>query len=138
MRDTIETVLTNDATLAATLTGGVHASTEITRQLTAAAFDANGEIKPCALVTVENQAQHGPFTGGDALSARTYVVIYLYQRTGYGSIDSALARLRTLLHRQKLGTGTWSIDWAGDSGDLVDEGLACSMRFSRYVVTRLV
>jgi hypothetical protein len=140
MRETIAGVLQGDATLAGTLTGGVYAGTEISRQLTPGAFDGSGEIKPCALVRVENDVQHGPYTGGTTLSARTYVVVYAYQRAGYDSIDAALARARALLHRQRpaTATATWSIDWAGDSADLRDEGLDCAMRFGRYVVTRRV
>jgi len=137
MRETIRATLAADATLTATLTGGVHAATEISRQLATAAFDSGGEIQPCALVKVEQEAQHGPYRV-DALSARTYVVVYVYQRAGYDSIDTALARIRALLHGQKLASGTWRIDWAGESGDLEDQGLACAMRYARYVVTRLI
>ena len=69
---------------------------------------------------------------------RTYIVIYVYQRRGYASIDAALARIRALLHDTRLGTGTWQLAWAFDSGDLSDEGLQCAMRFSRFVATRLL
>ena len=136
MRDTIKAALAADTTLMTTLTGGVFALRELTRQSAPGAFDANGEIKPCALVRVEAEAQHGPFTGTSP-SARTYVVVVVYQRDGFAAIDTAMARVRALLHRSKLGTGTWEMAWADDSGDLEDEGLACSMRYSRYVVTRL-
>ena len=137
MRETIRATLTADVTLTGTLTGGVYALRELTRQSAPGAFDANGEIKPCALVRIEAEAQHGPFTGAAALSARTYVVVVLYQRDGFTTIDAAMTRVRALLHRSKLGTGTWDIAWADDSGDLEDEGLGCSMRYSRYVATRL-
>ena len=135
VRDTIKAVLEADTELVATLTGGVYTET-ISRQRTPDAFDAHGEIQPCALIRVERDAQHGPFTGTDALSARTYVVVYAYQLAGYSSIDTALNRVRVLLHRSRLGAGTWDISWADDSADLEDEGLRCAMRFSRYVVTR--
>jgi hypothetical protein len=135
MRDTIQAALTADATLTTTLPGGVHAEAQISRQLTPAAFDANGELQPCALVRIETTAQHGPFTGA-VLSARTYILVYFYQRQGYANIDAALARVRALLHESRLGTRTWDIAWAFDSGDLVDEAMRCSLRFSRYVVTR--
>jgi hypothetical protein len=137
MRETIKAALETDATLEAILTGGIHAGTEISRQLTPDAFDAASEIKPCALVKIERETQWGPYDSDAALSARTYVVIYAYERQGYTHIDPALDRIRTLLHRAKLGSGTWQIAWADDSDDLMDEGLACAMRYSRYVVTRL-
>lgn len=136
MRETIKAALEADATLMATLTGGVYTET-ITRQRTPGAFDANGELLPCALVRVERDAQHGPYTGPDTLSARVYIVVYFYQQSGYGVIDAALDRVRALLHRAKLGAGTWDISWADDSADLEDEALRCALRFSRYVVTRL-
>lgn len=137
MRDTIYTALAGDGTLLATLTGGVHVDT-ISRQRTPAAFDANGELLPCALVRIESDVQHGPYTGAAALSGRTYVLVYAYQRRGYDAIDAALDRVRALLHRAKLGTGTWDIVWGDDSADLEDQALNCAMRTSRYVVTRLV
>jgi len=137
MRETIRGALAADGVVSALLVGGVYEATEISRQLTPSAFDGDGEILPCALVKIEQEAQHGPYRR-EALSARMYAVVYVYQRAGYGVVDVALARIRTLLHGAKLGSGTWAIAWAGDSGDLEDEGLACSMRFGRYVVTRLV
>ena len=137
MRETIRAALAADAALAATLTGGVYALRELTRQSAPGAFDANSEILPCALVRVEAEAQHGPFTSTVALSARSYVVVVFYQRDGFTAIDTAMARVSALLHRSKLGAGTWEITWADDSGDLEDEGLGCSMRYSRYVMTRL-
>jgi len=138
MRDTIQAALAADTTLATTLPGGVHAGTGISRQRTPDAFDAHGELRPCALVRIETTTQYGPYTGTGALSARTYVLVYVYQRQGYASIDPALARIRALLHKTRLGTGTFEIVWADDSDDLEDEGLACAMRFSRYVATRLL
>lgn len=98
------TRMTGDATLMAILTGGVHQSGAvgiegITRETVAAAFDANGYLKPCALV-----AQRGDIPTGDVVdylaqvtSNRQIVEIWVYQDApSYTAIDAALARLRTL------------------------------------------
>lgn len=132
LRETVQTALQTDTALMALLTGGVHAATEISRQDTAAAFDANAELKPCALVRVPTDTPTGPYD----TSTRTAIEIYFYQRAGYGTIDSALARVFTLLNRVKL-TGTWDIRHGDDVTDQEDAALACAMHMSRYYATRL-
>lgn len=137
MRDAIRDYLAADGTLSGLLTGGIYAVPEITRQDTPDAFDANGEIEPCALVKPETEATFGPYEEAGAISARLYVVVFFYQRTGYDVVDQALARTRVLLHKEKLESGVWEISWADDVLDQEDEALNCSLGISRYVVTRL-
>lgn len=131
LRSAILAVLANDATLTTTLTGGVYGEPEISRQATSAAFDANGEIKPCALVTVEAEDPAGPFD----TSSRAFVAVYFYARTGYSAIDTALARVYALLHRTRVNNeGVWEIRHAGDVRDQADPALGCVMSMSRYQV----
>lgn len=138
MRDTIKDYLEADATLTGLLTGGIYAVPEISRQDTPDAFDANGEIEPCGLVKLETEGQFGPYEEAGGISARLYVAVFFYQRTGYDVIDPALARTRTLLHKQNLSTsGVWEISWVDDVMDQEDEALGCAMSMSRYMVTRL-
>jgi hypothetical protein len=140
MRSAIADALASDAELLASLTGGVYDASEvgeISRQSTPDAFDANGEILPCALVRTESDQLYGPFTSPGSISSRSFVMVYLYQRQGFDTIDVAMGRVLTLLHKQRLGDSTWEICWADDSGDLEDEGLACAMRYARYVAYRL-
>lgn len=117
----------------ALLTGSVHADVEVSRQATPAAFNASKEILPCALVTVESESPVGPHER----SSRQFVVIYFYERSGYTTIDQAIDRVYTLLHRNHLGSGVWEVTHVGDMRDLADQALGCSMSFSRYAVTRL-
>jgi len=131
LRETVQTALQADTTLMALLTGGVH-TTEISRQDTSTAFDANAELKPCALVRVSTDTPTGPYD----TSTRTAVEIYFYQRAGYSTIDAALARVFALLNRVKL-TGTWDIRHGDDVMDQEDAALACSLHMSRYYATRL-
>jgi hypothetical protein len=134
IRETIKAALEADETLAGLLTGGIWTGeSEISREGTPGAFDGNGEILPCALVKEESQAAHGPLDD----SARLYLVIYLYQRRGYGSIDAARERMFELLQLQKLGmSGVWEIRWADDAPNLQDQALNCNLAMSRFVVTR--
>lgn len=101
--DDFVTRMEADGTLMAILTGGVYSKAEvgregITRDTAEDAFDANGYLKPCALVR-----QRGLVPDGDVhdeiaqlSSAGQVVEIYLYEDSGYGNIDSALSRLFTL------------------------------------------
>jgi hypothetical protein len=134
LRDALHTVLTNDATLGSLLPGGVHAVPEITRQATPGAFDANGEVQPCGQLRLESDAPAGPFP----TSARTFVVVRVYQRRGYDTLDAALARVYELLHRQRVsGERVWEIRHTGDVVDVWDQALDCALALSRYQVTRV-
>lgn len=131
MRATVVAVLAADTTLMATLTGGLHSATEISRQNTPAAFDANAEIEPCALVQEEVTTPVGPYDS----SERAIFTVTFYERSGFTNIDTAMDRVHTLLHRQKL-SGTWEVRHADDSQELEDPALLCPMRYSRYVAYR--
>lgn len=133
IRNAIKSLLEADTTLLATLTGGVYGEAEISRQATPGAFDANGEIEPCALLTMEAEDPAGPFE----TSSRAFVTVYFYARSGYSAIDTALARVYALLHRQRVsGEGVWEIRHAGDVRDQRDPALDCAMSMSRYTVYR--
>jgi hypothetical protein len=130
----VQTVLEADATLMALLTGGVHIQTEITRQYTPSAFDANGEIEPCCLINFESEAAAGPFED----SSQVYFRVFFYERSGYVSIDSARDRVYTLLHRQRIGTTRgWEVRHADDILGQEDQALDCSLILSRYMRYRV-
>jgi len=134
IRSAILAILAGDATLLATLTGGVYSATEISRQLTPAAFDTNGEVLPCALLSLEAEDPMGPF----ATSSREFVTVHFYERQGYTAIDTALARVYALLHRIHVSAEhVWDIRHAGDIQDQRDPTLNCALNISRYQVTRL-
>ena len=131
MRDAVVAVLEGDETLMATLTGGVHTATEINRQLTPTAFDDNGEIEPCALVKFETE---GPWGVHDH-SARLFFSVMFYERSGYTSIETARARVYSLLHRQRVtpaSGGCWEIRHSDDVLDQEDTALGCGLAVSRF------
>jgi hypothetical protein len=132
IRDSIVTVLQADSTLMAFLTGGVHAATEISRQNTPTAFDANAEIKPCALVKVPNENEIPPHPYG----AVTTLEVYFYQRVGFDVIEAAMLRVLSLLNRVKVGDHVWQIRWSDNLPEVEDEALKCSMGLSRFHVYR--
>jgi hypothetical protein len=136
VRDAIYDLLTSDSELMAILTGGLHTKTEISRQNTPAAFDANDEIQPCGLLKFETQTPWGPHEHG----SRLYFSVMLYQRSGYDDVEAARERLYQLLHRQKVtpsNGGCWEIQHAGDVPDVEDGALGCSLAVSRFVATVL-
>jgi hypothetical protein len=135
MIDAILTVLEDDATLGATLTGGVYRAVEISRQATPAAFDGNGELLPCALLKMETATPWGPHDD----SGRLYVVVYFYERAGYANIEAARKRVYDLLHRVKVtpedGSGNYDVRHGNDLVDVEDQALHVPMAMSRYVCT---
>ena len=135
MKSAIVTLLDADGTLTGYLTGGIYATQEISRQATPDAYDSWGELKPCALVKGETQTIWGPHED----SSRLYVRIFLYERSGYASIDPARRRIYALLHRQKLtggsdGNNYWC-EHAGDVLDQEDEPLEAALQLTRFMLT---
>ncbi|MEW6650572.1 MAG: hypothetical protein AB1453_10335 [Chloroflexota bacterium] len=128
MRNQIRDLLAADAALAGLLSGGIHIATEINRQETPVAFDANSEVLPCALVRQETTTPAGVHPE----AARVFVRIFFYQQRGMDKIDAAMARCFALLDRQRL-DGCWEIQHADDLHDLHDPGLNCSLAMSRYL-----
>ncbi len=123
-----------DATLMGLLTGGLYLADQvqsISRQNTPAAYDANQEILPCALLKEETITPWGPHPDG----ARRYVTVWLYQRYGYATTKAARNRIYTLLHRQRLALdGFWQINHATDLPNLDAPGMDAALEMSRYVV----
>jgi hypothetical protein len=131
---TITALLQADTTLMTTLTGGVHDAVEISPQLTPTAFDTTTrEIKPCALVKTGNEIDGG----AKVKAVQTPLTIYFYQRSGFGSIDTALARVHSLLDEKHIGTSlVWNIRFNSEIARTTDEALYCSLAVQRYNVTR--
>lgn len=123
--------LAADATLMALLPGGLYAGGEITRQLTPAAFDANGELSPCGLVNATSDTPDGP----TLYAGRMLVSVWLYHRTRDAANETAVARIKTLLHRQVL-PGTYEVRWAFDTSGFEDDALAARAAVTRYEVIR--
>jgi len=137
MNQTIRDLMLADATLQTLLTGGVYAEREIkrTHPITAAAFDADSLILPCALVKATSEIADGP----DRFAGRQYVDIYFYELDEYVTIYQAIDRTRVLLHRQKIGQpvdGVWEVRWFHNITGQEDPVLMCSLSVSRYEVVR--
>ena len=108
-----------DAPLMAILTGGVYVSGElgplgINRTDAPGAFDANGYLKPCALV--RQRALTPDLQVVDQIeqvsSATQVIEIYVYQDSGYTSIDTALDRLYTLFFGYQF-SDSFPLEWIG-------------------------
>ena len=132
LRDDLLASLVADAPLMALLTGGAHTGTTIDRQNTPAAFNANREILPCALLRLPLDAPAGPRD----MAGRQIVEVYFYQRIGYATIDQARARLFTIWQNKRLAAGMWEILWADDMADQWDDALNCALAVSRYAAYR--
>lgn len=128
-----------DATLMATLTGGVFRSElvgreGITRETAAGAFDTNLYLKPCALVKQRGLVPDGAIRDEieQDTSVRQVVEVYLYEDSGYTSIDAAISRLFVLFQGWQFAGASASfpvelvniIDRQRDEGALKGKSLA--------------
>ena len=138
LRGALKTAIEDDATLAGLLTGGVYDPREINRTTTPDAYDANGALKPCAVVALEGAS---PLGHREWAFEQVFVVVYLYEEegNGYASIGQAGLPLRTLLNNQALSTDDGNvhhIQHADSLGDSYDEVLKAEMTYERFVVYR--
>lgn len=141
-----ETRMEADASLMAILTGGVYAAGSlgllgITRETVPAAFDANGYLKPCALVrqrplipdlqVIDQIAQ--------VASATQVVEIYVYEDSGYTNIDSALGRLYTLFYGYQF-SDSFPVEWLGTLDRERDQGAlpGASMARQEWLVANVI
>jgi hypothetical protein len=99
----VYTVLNADATLLATLTGGIFKVESIgidgiDRTSAPAAF-TGGFLRPCALVRERSFVPDGMLRDmvTKQLTARQVIEVYLYEDRTYAAIDTAKARIITLL-----------------------------------------
>ena len=103
LAEAIPTLLNADATLSALLTGGVHnaadfsfdggGADEIPRQ-------ANGVlVDPFAIVRFKSSDPKGPYLIGGELQS---IEIYVYDDSGYVTIESAITRIKALLHNTEV------------------------------------
>lgn len=134
MLTAVYNLLVADTTLMSKLTGGIYRTQEISRQATAAAYDTNLELKPCALLKGTTATPWGPH----ANSGRLYFQLWLYERSGYASIEPARLRIYTLLHRVRVtptSGGCYEIVHVGDLLDQEDTGLGAALIQSRFMGT---
>lgn len=133
LADELKTVLALEAPLTALLTGGIHTGIEeISRQLAPAAFDSNGEIKPSLLIKLGVEIPSGPYLA----SVQTPVVMYFYQRQGYGTINAAMKLVFDALNETNVGTSVWNIRHSNTVYDQRDIALDCALLTLRFVAVR--
>src|SRR5574343_1355685 len=96
LRGAVKALLAADATLAATLTGGVYDRRRLSRTLTPDAYDSTtGKLKPCAVVTISSEAA-AERALAEYQTEADYVVVYVYEPRGnhYAAIDTAKDRIK--------------------------------------------
>jgi hypothetical protein len=134
LSDSIKTALEANDELMALLTGGIFNEVEeISDQNTPGAFDANGEIKPCALIKLGVESR---LRSGIPNSVNTPFVIYFYQRQGYDVIGSAMSLAFNDLNEMKIGTQVWRIEFDLAVNQQRDTALDCALGSLRFVAKR--
>jgi len=135
LSDDIKTALLADAPLVALLTGGIFNDVEeISRVNTPGAFDANKEIKPCALIKHNTEL---PLRSGYLRAVNDPFTVYFYQRQGYNVIEQAMDLVFNDLNETNIGTGVWSIEFDVAVKQQRDVALDCALGSLRFVAKRL-
>ncbi len=123
-----ETVMEADATLMAILTGGVWTKEAtgvegVGRETTPSAFDANGYVRPTALVRQRDTVPDNAVRDLMAQKVSTSVVveIYLYEDRGYTNIDAAMSRLFTLFEGYQF-SDSFEVQWVNTVDRIRDMG----------------
>lgn len=138
LRSAIKSKLSGDATLMATLTGGVFDRRGISRTGTPTAYDSSGNLKPCAVVTIEATT---PVGHPEFNFERVFFQVWLYEQEGnaYAGIDVARDRVRAVLHRATVVIspgGVHEILHADSFGDSYDDTLGAEMTYERFYAWR--
>lgn len=104
-RDMFRTTLEGDSDFATPLTGGIYDASELPDQgLTPSqpqeAWDANGVLKPSAVIRWRGWSPYGPYNVSG--SERGFVEIYLYEVNGVAVLETAANALKALMHRNRM------------------------------------
>jgi hypothetical protein len=132
------TVLVADATLMAILTGGIFmvgtvGRNGITSEAAPAAFDTDGNLKPCALIRQRDLVpdQQVQDFGSKTASAGQTIEIWVYQEINYDKIDLALPRIYSLLQGLDTFAGGFEAEWTGTIDRLQDDGALAGASVAR-------
>jgi hypothetical protein len=130
----MKALLTADIPLMAILTGGIYTDQElgvegirrggdnITENPSINAFDADGKIRPCALIREGNIVPYGNIRSEDGFTAVSQtVMIYLIEMRGHDQVDLAKERIKVVLKDKRLGR-SYPIWWLFDSLPVPDAG----------------
>lgn len=138
--------LVGDPPLAALLSGGIYAFSEIrrlgiTRATVPAAFDAEGFVLPLAVVKSRVPVPIGGLTDLEEQvgARRTVMEIWVYEDQEYTTIDLSLTHIYRVLQGHKL-AGAWPLAWAFQTVPLVDNGSlkGASVKRVDYSLTDLI
>ena len=117
----IKTLLAADATLTATLTGGIYTALEtkklgINQITTPSAFTGN-TLKPCALIKDRGETPFGGIADPNAqyITVSQVVEIWLYNdgEAGYSALQTARDRIYALLQNNRV-AGAFEIRWTDE------------------------
>ncbi|RPI92885.1 MAG: hypothetical protein EHM40_11580 [Chloroflexi bacterium] len=135
LSDEIKAALEADSDLMDYLTGGIYNDVEeINRQNTPEAFDANGELEPCALIKLGTESK---LRSGILNSVNTPITIYFYQRAGYNIIEPAMDLAYVDLNDKKIGSHVWNIEYDIAVHQQRDTALDCALGSLRFVAKRM-
>lgn len=127
----VKDVLTANATLMALLTGGIYTSEEVGVEgvrrgvdaPTNAAFDENGNLKPCAVVVERGLVPFGQWRDlKEKITPTSQMVgIFFYQFRGHSEVALAKNITYTILEGIRL-PASYELSWSFETAPLYDMG----------------
>ena len=128
----VEAILTADASLVTLLTGGIYTYQEtkrlgLNKTTVPAAYDANGFIKPCALVKQRSRVPTSAIkdAGTQTTSEAAVIEAFLYSDGNDTPPETAANRVYVLLHDQIIAGGYMQLinqidDWRDETLDFAN------------------
>jgi hypothetical protein len=141
LREAFKARLADDPTLAGLLYGGVLDADDVFRGLkvTNVPYESNGvTIQPFASIRWGGANPFGPVT---VQAEQQRVEVYVYQHTGYATIEAALTRIKQLCNRQFISADDRQLAYLANPQKGPDSneealGWACG-RFIRFSITQI-
>lgn len=145
LEEDIRAYLAADAELTDLLPGGIYTwgglgRAGLTRANLAAAFNAGGYLRPCAVIRQREERPDGRLADEESgtTSTEQQVEISLYEDITFSALDAAVERVYALLHGHSL-AGALPAAWAATADRLREKGAlkgAANIRMT-FVVRRV-
>ncbi|RMH11465.1 MAG: hypothetical protein D6698_16325 [Gammaproteobacteria bacterium] len=135
----IKAVLSDDTTINAIATGGIHDRYSVGRNGLQRRHMADSDAAPVHPAVYLGWSNRVPFGDQQKIlgADRLFVDVYFYQDSGYDIILTLRERVRTVLEYNPVAVdGAWMADifWRGDILGQFDDGLRCCVERSTYEI----
>lgn len=111
----------------------------VAKEIAPEAFDADGDLLPSLVVQMETRTTRAQSLGRDRIAATQTIAVFAVAERGYEAQEQALRAVLACLHNLRglrpvhdTHMAVAEIQWAEDTGALIDEALGVPMLASRF------